>query len=105
MVHFQIAFLDSCSSIALKGYEGEKAMKSLYDELSEKLKKDPRLSKRGGLRADIGLLLLSKKDALRDLWIAAERYDRLHDTETSVTLHDAVEKLRPLFGERSDLPS
>jgi len=77
-------------------------MKSLYDELSEKLKKDIRLANRGGPKADIGLLLLSNRDALRDLWIAAERYDRLQDTEAFVTLHDSVEKLRPLFGERSE---
>lgn len=77
-------------------------MKSVYDELSEKLEKDARLTKRGGPRVDIGLLLLSNRDALRDLWIAAERYNRLHDTEASVALRDAVEKLCPLFGERSD---
>ncbi|MGA2477318.1 MAG: hypothetical protein ABSG63_01050 [Spirochaetia bacterium] len=77
-------------------------MKSLYDELSEKLKKDTRLITRGGPRVDIGLLLLSNRDALRDLWIAAKRYDKLHDAEASVTIHNAVEKLRPLFGERSE---
>ena len=77
-------------------------MNSLYDELSEKLKTDTRRTRRGGPRSDIGILLLSNRDALHDLWIAAERYDRLHDTETSVTLHNAVEKLRPLFGERSE---
>ncbi|MGA2639715.1 MAG: hypothetical protein ABSG21_02280 [Spirochaetia bacterium] len=77
-------------------------MNSLYDELSEKLKKDTRLTKRGGPRADIGLLLLSNRDALHDLWMAAERYDRLHDTEALVALHNALEKLRPLFGERSE---
>ena len=80
-------------------------MNSLYDELSEKLKKDPRLTKRGGPTVDIGLLLLSNRDALRDLWMAAERSERLHDAESSVALQNAVEKLRPLFGERSEITS
>ena len=77
-------------------------MNSLYDELSERLKKDPRLTRRGGPRVDIGLLLLSNRDALRDLWIAAEKSERLRDPESSVTLQNAVERLRPLFGERSE---
>ena len=77
-------------------------MNSLYDELSEKLKKDPRHSTRGGPRVDMGLLLLSNGDVLRDLWIAAERFDRLREIETSTKLHDAVEKLRPLFGDRNE---
>ena len=77
-------------------------MNSLYDELSEKLTKDPRLAKRGGPRVDIGLLLLSNRVALRDLWIAAERSERLRDVVSSVALQNAVEKLRPLFGERSE---
>ena len=75
---------------------------SLYDELSEKLKTDPRLTTRGGPRADIGLLLFSHRDALQDLWVAAERCNRLQDNEAFAGLHNAVEKLRPLFGERSE---
>jgi hypothetical protein len=77
-------------------------MNSLYDELSEKLKEDTRLTKRGGPRVDIGLLLLSNRDALHDLWIAAERYDRLQDTGALFALHNAIKKLRPLFGERTE---
>jgi hypothetical protein len=42
-------------------------------------------------------------DTLRDLWIAAEGYDRLHDADALVNLQNAAEKLRPLFGERSEL--
>jgi hypothetical protein len=77
-------------------------MNSLHDELSEKLTKDPRLARRGGPRVDIGWLLLSNRVALRDLWIAAERSERLRDVESLVALQNAVEKLRPLFGERSE---
>jgi hypothetical protein len=77
-------------------------MKSLYDELSEKLNSDPRLTKRGGPRADIGILLFSERDSLRDLWKAAERYVRHQGTEALTDLRGTVEKLRPLFGERPD---
>ena len=75
-------------------------MSSLYDDLSEKLKKDPRLSKRGGARYDLGLLLFNARDSLRDLWDAADRYTRSQDAQALDDLHDAVEKLRPVFWER-----
>jgi hypothetical protein len=77
-------------------------MSSLYDDLSEKLKKDPRLTKRGGARYDLGLLLFNARDSLHELWEAADRSVRLRDTGAFGDLHDAVEKLRPLFGERSE---
>jgi hypothetical protein len=78
-------------------------MSSLYDELSEKLKKDPRLTKRGGPRVDISLLLFNARDSLRELWIetdieitkAGREGNRL-----SESLEAAVEKLRLIFGER-----
>jgi hypothetical protein len=76
-------------------------MSSLYDDLTEKLRKDPRLTKRGGARYDLGLLLFNARDSLHALWEAADRYVRLHDAEAIDDLHDAVEKLRPIFGERS----
>ncbi|NTV14902.1 MAG: hypothetical protein HGA96_13380 [Desulfobulbaceae bacterium] len=78
-------------------------MISLYEELSEKLKQDPRLTKRGGPRYDLSLLLFNARDSLRELWDAAE----LEVTATkgkaqqpSESLAAAVEKLRPIFGER-----
>lgn len=77
-------------------------MSSLYDDLSEKLKKDPRLTKRGGARYDLGLLLFNARDSLRELWQAADRYIQSPDAEALGHLHDAVEKLRPLFGQRSE---
>jgi hypothetical protein len=81
----------------------EEAMTSLYDDLAEKLKRDPRLTKRGGARYDIGLLLFNARDALRELWETAElevtqAKSRGHDP--SERLEAAVEKLRPIFGER-----
>jgi len=76
-------------------------MSSLYDELSEKLKKDPRLMKRGGARYDLGLLLFNARDNLRELWAAADRFARTRDDEALDGLREAVEKLCPLFGERN----
>ena len=79
-------------------------MSSLYDDLSEKLKKDPRLTKRGGARYDLSLLLFNAKDALRELWDAADievTEARSKGYHSSELLEAAVEKLRPIFGERS----
>ena len=79
-------------------------MSSLYDDLSEKLKKDPRLSKRGGARYDLGLLLFNARDSLRELWDAANlevAAARSEGRPPPETLEAAVEKLRPIFGERS----
>ena len=77
-------------------------MISLYDDLSEKLRKDPRLTKRGGARYDLGLLLFNAREPLYGLWTAADQYVRLHDTKSVDDLRDAVEKLRPIFGERNE---
>ena len=79
-------------------------MSSLYDDLSEKLKKDPRLTKRGGARYDLSLLLFNARDSLRELWDAAESEVTKAKSEgnhPSELLQAAVEKLRPIFGERS----
>lgn len=76
-------------------------MSSLYDDLCEKLAKDPRLTRRGGPRVDIGLLLFNARDSLQDLWGAGNRYVRTRDNEALGDLRDAVEKLRPLFGDRA----
>jgi hypothetical protein len=80
-------------------------MSSLYDDLCEKLKKDPRLTKRGGARFDLGLLLFNARDSLRELWQVAdadvtEAKSKGH--HPSGRLEAAVEKLRPIFGERSE---
>jgi len=78
-------------------------MSSLYDELSEKLKQDPRLTKRGGARYDLSLLLFNARDSLRELWDAANievtgaKSEGHHPSEL---LEAPVEKLRPIFGER-----
>ena len=81
-------------------------MKSVYDELADKLAKDPSLTRRSGPRQDIGILLFSERDAINALWKAAEsslgvRADsgRISDA-AEVGLRVAVEKLRPLFGDR-----
>ena len=77
-------------------------MSSLYDELSEKLGQDPRLTKRGGARFDLGLLLFNHRDSLSELWQAADRCLQSRDGEALDDLQRAVEKLRPVFGERKE---
>ena len=78
-------------------------MSSLYDELSKKLEKDPRLTKRGGARYDLGLLLFNARDSLRELWDAADGQVTQAKREgyPPPELVAAVEKLRPIFGERN----
>lgn len=73
-------------------------MRSLFDELTEKLKKDPRLTKKGGPRVDLSLLLFNARDDLRALWLAAEAARR--EGRGSPELDGALERLRPIFGER-----
>jgi hypothetical protein len=75
---------------------------SLFDELTGKLAQDPRLTKRSGARADLGLLMFNARDSFRELWLAADM--GLADAEgagdASQRLRVAVEELRPIFGER-----
>ena len=85
---------------ALARGEGE-ALISIYDELSTKIGLDARRSARDGARRDLGLLLFAQRNLLSDLWKAAERCTGLLDAEASGDLREAVERLRPLFGERA----
>lgn len=78
-------------------------MSSLFDELTEKLRKDPRLTKRGGPRADLGLLMFNARDDVRALWHAAvAELERAKHEQRAVpeALATAVEALRPIFGDR-----
>ena len=82
-------------------------MASLYDELAERLRADPSLLRRSGPRQDIGLILFANREAIDELWKAAEGY--LEDRESArgkgdepaARLRAAVEKLRPVFGDSS----
>lgn len=77
-------------------------MTSLYDELSARLEKDPSLTRRGGPRYDLGLLLFDFRDPMRELWHAADgEITRAIDEgrRPPASLAAAVEGLRPLFGE------
>lgn len=79
-------------------------MHSLYDELAEKVKKEPRVSKPTVARFDLTLMLFNAGDALRDLWLAADldlAVARQEGRAPSERLVAAVEKLRPIFGERN----
>lgn len=68
---------------------------SLFEELEAKLARDPRLTKRGGPRVDLSLLLFNARADVRALWLAAAAVE-----QPSPELREAVEKLRPLFGAR-----
>jgi hypothetical protein len=74
---------------------------SIYDELSTKIGLGARRGARDGARRDLGLLLFAQRNLLSDLWKAAERCTGLLEAEASGDLREAVERLRPLFGERA----
>src|SRR2546425_317776 len=64
-------------------------MSSLFDDLSERLMRDPRLTKKGGPRFDISLLLFNARDSVRVLWLlrlALVRGDALGAGEAAETL-------------------
>lgn len=71
---------------------------SLYEELSEKLRRDPRLTKRGGPRVDLSLLLFNAREDVHALWRAAEQ--EVAAGRSAGALAQALEALRPVFGAR-----
>jgi len=75
-------------------------MPSLFDELNEKVKRTPGLTKRNMPRADLGLLLYNARDDLRSLWLAAESERARAGSAASTELIAALERLRPIFGAR-----
>ncbi|MEI6874338.1 MAG: hypothetical protein WCL50_04315 [Spirochaetota bacterium] len=75
-------------------------MTSLYEELSGKIALDPRLTRRSGPRQDLGLLLFAEREAIDELWKAAERCARGGEPADLARLGEAVEGLRAIFGER-----
>jgi hypothetical protein len=46
---------------------------SLFHELERRLAADPRLTRRGGPRVDLSLLLFNARYELEQLWLEAER--------------------------------
>lgn len=80
-------------------------MTSLYDDLAARLDKDPSLTKRGGPRYDLGLLLFDFREGLHELWCAAADdvgAAARDGREPPARLASAVAALRPLFGERGE---
>jgi hypothetical protein len=76
---------------------------SLYDELTEKLTRDPRLTKKGGPRVDLSLLLFNARADVHALWLAAEGEVARAKSEgrpVPEVLAAAVEQLKPIFGPR-----
>jgi hypothetical protein len=79
-------------------------MSTLYDELMQKVQKDPRLTKPSVARYDLSLLLFNAGSDLRDLWLAADAELAAawqEGRQPSAQLEAAVTKLRPIFGERA----
>lgn len=73
-------------------------MASLFDQLSDKIDEDPRVTKRGGARFDLTLLLFNARHAIRDLWLAADRVAS-GDQSALGDLRSALDELRPIFDE------
>ncbi len=63
-------------------------MTSLYENLAEKLSREGGGGRLGGARADISVLLFNYREAIRELWAAADEGDQDR-------VADAVEALRP----------
>lgn len=81
----------------------ERAMKSLFDDLDEKIARDPSLRKRSMPRVDLSMLLFNARGDLRTLWDSAQQVvagARSEGRAPREALVHAVEKLRPIFGER-----
>jgi hypothetical protein len=79
-------------------------MRSLFDELDEKVRREPSLRKQNMPRVDMSLLLFNARDDVRALWMAAhDAVDaaRAEGRAPPDALVAAVDKLRPIFGERA----
>ncbi len=72
-------------------------MISLYGELLERAERDPRMPARNRARQDLGVLLFSRREDIAALWKAAARTGPEAQADD---LAAAVERLRPVFGER-----
>jgi len=75
-------------------------MKSVHDELSDRIRAEPAALRRSGPRQDLGMLLFARHEELDALWKAAAALLDAGDAEKERELAAAVEALRPLFGER-----
>ncbi len=75
-------------------------MLSLYEELAEKIKREPELKTRGGARADLGLMLYSRREEIAFLWKEASAYVSDLPAQDCPELRAALAALSPLFGER-----
>jgi len=76
-------------------------MISVYEELSGKIEGAASRGARDGARRDLGLVLFAERESLAALWKAAERRLGEGGVSEGDGLAAAVERLRPLFGERA----
>lgn len=78
-------------------------MRSLFDELDDKVRREPSLRKQNMPRVDMSLLLFNARDDLRALWLAAHQAivdDQAAGRVAPEALVAIVDKLRPIFGSR-----
>jgi hypothetical protein len=79
-------------------------MISVYEELSAKIARAAARGPRDGARRDLGLILFAERERLGELWKAAARCvpnpEAAAEDPALAALREAVEALRPLFGER-----
>jgi len=73
---------------------------SVYDDISRRLARDPRLTKRGGARFDMSLMLFNQRECIHELWMAADEHLACGGGgDDKNRLREAVEKLRFVFGD------
>jgi len=61
-------------------------MISLFDELSKKIRKEPKITSRSTARQDLGILWFSRRDSLGELWKAAEKSAAVMENSNGETL-------------------
>lgn len=72
---------------------------SLFQELERRLAVDPRLTRRGGPRVDLSLLLFNARHDLEQLWVEADRLAASGSAPPTLTA--SLERLRSIFGPRA----
>lgn len=71
-------------------------MSSLYEQLTDKMASNP-TARTGGPKADVAVLLFNYRATIRELWLASDEASR--QSSVPSRLREAVDALRPLFGE------
>jgi hypothetical protein len=75
-------------------------MSSLFDELCKRIGSQPKLTKRKSAYFDLSMLLFNSREDIGSLWKAADLYLHEPTIQAQQALKEAVEKLRPIFGQQ-----